>query len=158
MTVIGWQRGPFGSSLRADWTTALPLSHSQLGLVRCTLAQRKRWQPACACAQRAARRRRGGAGGLARAAAAAVADGSGPARRAYGAPGQGCRRLSRGRRVGVLGRRNAEAGAAQAPGEQRGAVGVRGGGGRETRAAWLPQRHRLDRPAARRGPPEEAAA
>lgn len=65
--------------------------------------------------QRAARRRRGGAGGLARAAAVAVADGSGPVWRAYGAPGQGCGHLGRGRRV--CGLRSAEAGAAKAPSE-----------------------------------------
>lgn len=114
---LGDSAVPRGSSREADWTKALPLALTQLGLAHSTLAQRKRRQPACACAQRAARSRRGGAGGLARAAASATADGSGPARRAYGAPGQGCRHLSRGRRVGVRGRRSAEAGAVQAPGE-----------------------------------------
>lgn len=45
MPVIGWRRGPFGSSRGVDWTTALAPAPSQLGLVRCTLAQRKRRQP-----------------------------------------------------------------------------------------------------------------
>lgn len=38
------------SSPRVDWTTALAPAPSNPGLVRCTLAQRKRRQPACACA------------------------------------------------------------------------------------------------------------
>ncbi|CAO2578695.1 Pantothenate kinase 2, mitochondrial, partial [Lemmus lemmus] len=43
---LGGSAVPLGSSRGADWTTALPLALSQLGLARFTLAQRKRRQPA----------------------------------------------------------------------------------------------------------------